>query len=62
MIWGSDDVMTLFGAIAAYVRRAIRKVLPVRRDRPWMRHAGLVESGDCRSSQTIDDIVYGAKN
>jgi hypothetical protein len=29
---------------------------------PWMRYAGMVESGDARSSQRIDDIVYGQKN
>jgi hypothetical protein len=27
-----------------------------------MRYPGLVESGDSRSSQSIDDVVYGAKD
>jgi len=27
-----------------------------------MRYAGFVESGNRRSSQSIDDIVYGAKD
>jgi hypothetical protein len=27
-----------------------------------MRYAGLVESGDPRSSQSIDDIVFGNKD
>jgi hypothetical protein len=27
--------------------------------RPWMRYAGMVESGDSRSGQAIDDIIYG---
>ncbi len=27
----------------------------------WMRYAGLVESGDARSSQTVDEVVYGSK-
>jgi hypothetical protein len=49
-------------SVAEYVRRAIRQVLPSRTDPPWMRYAGFVESGNSRSSQTIDDIVYGSKD
>lgn len=49
-------------SVAEYVRRAIRETLPVTTDGPWMRYAGFVESGDSRSSQSIDDIVYGAKD
>lgn len=52
-------------SVAAYVRRAIRRALPIPqlRDRPpWMRYAGLVESGNPRSSQSADDIVYGHKH
>ena len=49
-------------SVAEYVRRAIREVLPARADAPWMRYAGFVESGNSRSSQTIDDIVYGSKD
>jgi hypothetical protein len=49
-------------SVAEYVRRAIRQVLPARTDAPWMRYAGFVESGNSRSSQTIDDIVYGSKD
>jgi hypothetical protein len=26
----------------------------------WMRHAGLVDSGDRRSSEFVDDVVYGS--
>ncbi len=48
--------------IAEYVRRAIRETLPATGAGPWMRYAGFVESGDRRSSQSIDDIVYGAKD
>jgi len=29
-----------------------------REEAPWMRYAGFVESGDMRSSQSIDDVVY----
>jgi hypothetical protein len=48
--------------VAEYVRRAIRRVLPPSGRPVWMRYAGLVESGDPRSSQSIDDIVYGDKD
>ena len=49
-------------SVAEYVRRAIRQMLPARNDPPWMRYAGFVESGNTRSSQTIDEIVYGSKD
>jgi len=49
-------------SVAEFVRRAIRLGLPARTRAPWMRYAGLVESGNPRSSRTIDDIVYGAKD
>ena len=49
-------------SVAEYVRRTLRQALPARSNAPWMRYAGLVESGDTRSSQTIDDIIYGAKD
>ena len=49
-------------SVAEFVRRAIRETLPAQGDGPWMRYAGFVESGDRRSSQSIDDIVYGTKD
>ena len=49
-------------SVAEYVRRAIRETLPLRGGGAWMRYAGLVESGDSRSSQSIDEIVYGTKD
>jgi hypothetical protein len=49
-------------SIAEFVRRAVRDKLAVAGDAPWMRYAGLVEFGDSRSSQSIDDVVYGAKD
>jgi hypothetical protein len=48
--------------VAELVRRALRQVLPVNERAPWMRYAGFVESGDPNSSQSIDEIVYGAKD
>jgi hypothetical protein len=47
--------------IAELVRRAVRQSLPPPNQPPWMRYAGFVESPNARSSQLIDDIVYGSK-
>ena len=30
--------------------------------RDWMRYAGMVETGDVRSSQNIDEVIYGQKD
>jgi len=49
-------------SVAEFVRRAVRDKLPVDRSRPWMRYAGMVETGDPQSSRTIDEIVYGGKD
>ena len=49
-------------SVAEFVRRAVRQQLPPRGKAPWMRYAGLVESCDERSSQSIDEVVYGTKD
>ena len=49
-------------SIAEFVRRAVRDALPPPGQGPWMRYAGIVESGDPASSQSIDDTVYGARD
>jgi Ribbon-helix-helix protein, copG family len=56
------EARTLGISVAEFVRRAIRLGLPARGQAPWMRYAGLVESGNPRSSQTVDDVVYGSKD
>lgn len=48
-------------SLAELLRRSLRTVLPVDQSRPWMRYAGIVESGNPLSSQQIDDVVYGSK-
>jgi hypothetical protein len=48
-------------SLAELLRRSLRSVLPVDDSKPWMRYAGMIESGDSRSSQRIDEIVYGQK-
>lgn len=49
-------------SFAEFLRRSLRTHLPCDDAKPWMRHAGLVDSGDAESSQRIDDIVYGVKD
>ena len=49
-------------SLAELVRRSLRGLLPADESKPWMRYAGLVESGDPHSSRHIDDVVYGQKD
>lgn len=49
-------------SLAELLRRSLRTALPVDESKPWMRYAGMVESGDPASSRHIDDIVYGRKD
>jgi Ribbon-helix-helix protein, copG family len=46
-------------SIAEFVRRAVRQALPPEGEPPWMKYAGMVDSGDPHSSQHIDDVIYG---
>jgi len=48
--------------IAELLRRSLRSLLPADPEKPWMKYAGMIETGDASSSQKIDDIVYGAKD
>ncbi|MEP7367527.1 MAG: CopG family transcriptional regulator [Acidobacteriota bacterium] len=61
-----SEARTLGISVAEFVRRAVRDRLPTQRgaplNAPWMRYAGLVESGDPNSSQSIDDLIYGTKD
>ncbi|MEK6376073.1 MAG: ribbon-helix-helix protein, CopG family [Acidobacteriota bacterium] len=47
--------------LAELLRRSLRALLPDDSARPWMRFAGMIESGRSDASQTIDDVVYGNK-
>ncbi|MCU1339428.1 MAG: hypothetical protein JWO19_5009 [Bryobacterales bacterium] len=52
-------------SVAEFVRRAIRDQLPSNGGRgsgAWMRYAGFIESGNPRSSASVDEIVYGSKD
>jgi hypothetical protein len=48
-------------SIAEVIRRAVCDALPHGEGGAWMRFVGLIESGNPKSSQSIDWIVYGAK-
>ena len=49
-------------SLAELLRRSLRTALPIDESKPWMRYAGMVETGDPESSRHIDDIVYGRKD
>jgi len=49
-------------SLAEFMRRALSAALPTDESRPWMRYAGMVESGDAGSSRHIDDLVYGHRS
>ncbi len=49
-------------SLAELLRRSLRSMLPADESKPWMRYAGMVESGNTESSQDIDAIVYGNKD
>jgi hypothetical protein len=49
-------------SVAEFIRRAVREQLPISYEKPWMKYAGFVESGDPHSSQSIDELVYGTKD
>jgi Ribbon-helix-helix protein, copG family len=49
-------------SVAEFFRRAIRDRLLLAEAAPWMRYAGMVESGNRDSSKSVDDVVYGWKD
>ena len=49
-------------SISELIRRSLRTLLPADESRPWMRYAGMINTGDRSASQKIDDIVYGQKD
>ena len=49
-------------SLAELLRRSLRTMLPSDDSKPWMRYAGMIETGDPKASRTIDDVVYGQKD
>lgn len=48
-------------SLAELLRRSVRHILPADESKPWMRYAGMVETGEKDASQKIDAIIYGQK-
>jgi hypothetical protein len=48
-------------SLAEFLRRAVALALGPQKggDRPWMRHAGSLASGDPQASRSVDSVVYG---
>ena len=49
-------------SLAELLRRSLRAILPADASKPWMRYAGMIETGDPNASRKIDDVVYGQKD
>ena len=49
-------------SLAELLRRSLQSILPSDTSRPWMRYAGMIETGDPSASRKIDDVVYGQKD
>ena len=49
-------------SLAELLLRSLRTILPADGRKPWMRYAGMIETGDSKASQKIDDVVYGQKD
>ena len=45
-------------SVAKFIRRAVREALPPQGHGTWMKFAGFVETGNPRSSLSVDEIVY----
>ncbi len=48
-------------SLAELLRRSLGSLLPADSSKPWMRYAGMIETGDPLSSRRIDEVVYGIK-
>jgi hypothetical protein len=57
-----EEAARLGISLAELLRRSLRTMLPADANKPWMRYAGMVETGDAESSRRVDDLVYGQKD
>lgn len=48
-------------SLAELLRRSLCGLLPADASKPWMRYAGMIETGDPDASRRIDEVVYGFK-
>jgi len=56
------EAQSLGISVAEFVRRAVREALPPRGQGRWMKFAGFVQTGNPRSSRSVDEVVYGQKD
>jgi hypothetical protein len=49
-------------SLAELLRRSLRTLLPADESKPWMKYAGMIETGDPTASRKIDDVVFGQKD
>jgi len=56
-----QEAVRLGISFAELLRRSLRAMIPADNSKPWMRYAGMVETGDSNSSQCVDEIVYATK-
>lgn len=54
-------------SLAELLRRALHHLIPAgvtpnASAKKWLRYQGLVASGNSKSSQEIDDVIYGQKD
>lgn len=56
-----EEAARLGVSLAELLRRSLRHIVPADAGKPWMRYAGMVETGERDASQKIDEIVYGSK-
>ena len=54
-----EEARRLGISLAELLRRSLRNTLRVDESEPWMRYAGMIETGDRFAGQRIDEIVYG---
>ena len=59
MIASVDEHDYMLAKKHAQVLRISGEALPMLGQGSWMKFAGLVETGDPQSSQSIDELVYG---
>ena len=49
-------------SLAELFRRSLSHFLAAVEHKPWMGYAGMVESGDAKSGERCDDVVYGVES
>lgn len=57
------DTNIMICTLLVEIRRSLFRIfMRIQGSKPWMRYAGMVQSGDPASSQKIDQIIYGQES